>query len=436
MTSYVEGRWLALVTARSVAVFADAPAASLPALADAIEARGLAGFIDALTEATETTVWSLPEFAVAIAEEQGIRVAARGTLTLTDASGGHATALTGVGVTGWSEAIWEASAAVVIDSGDGPRGGELWVVEGAVRAASVRWNPSAPRAIQSPALPAPHASPEQPRPLASVPDVAPTPPDVLAEASAPLSSAATAGTEPQDAAVRDSEISLETLAPAYDEEADGQAEASHDTVFGSLWGSTVSAPPAGSQPGPGALISVLPEFTSPPPPPPGEESGPGALASPPAPPAPPAPPIAPSPGQAHDAPRPVAQPAGDHDGATVSVAALRAMTSGRAPATSDDASMPSFATAEQLAKEGRGRAVVSNGVVVTLDKSVIVGRTPRASRVTGEMPHLVTVPSPTQDISRSHVELRVEGTAVVAVDLNTTNGTLVKRKGAPQRRRP
>jgi pSer/pThr/pTyr-binding forkhead associated (FHA) protein len=92
--------------------------------------------------------------------------------------------------------------------------------------------------------------------------------------------------------------------------------------------------------------------------------------------------------------------------------------------------MPTFATAEQLAKEGRGRAVVSTGAVVTLDKSVIVGRTPRASRVTGEMPHLVTVPSPTQDISRSHVELRVEGSAVVAIDLNTTNGTLVRRDGA------
>jgi pSer/pThr/pTyr-binding forkhead associated (FHA) protein len=73
---------------------------------------------------------------------------------------------------------------------------------------------------------------------------------------------------------------------------------------------------------------------------------------------------------------------------------------------------------------------MSNGAVVTLDKSVIVGRAPKASRVTGEMPHLVTVPSPTQDISRSHVELRVEGTAVVAVDLNTTNGTVVRRHGA------
>ena len=100
-------------------------------------------------------------------------------------------------------------------------------------------------------------------------------------------------------------------------------------------------------------------------------------------------------------------------------------------------SVPTFATPEQLEKERRGRAVLSTGVQITLDKNIIVGRTPKASRVTGEMPHLVTVPSPSQDISRSHVEIRVEGTAVVAVDLNTTNGTVVRRGGAePARLHP
>jgi pSer/pThr/pTyr-binding forkhead associated (FHA) protein len=43
----------------------------------------------------------------------------------------------------------------------------------------------------------------------------------------------------------------------------------------------------------------------------------------------------------------------------------------------------------------------------------------------------VSVPSPQQDISRSHVEVRLEGWHVLAVDLNTTNGTTLLRAGQP-----
>lgn len=426
MTSYVEGPWLALVTPRSVAMLADAPLASLATLADALSERGLAGFIDALTEATGTTASSLPEFAVAIAEEHGIRVAVRGGSTLTDASGDGSTVVTGVGVTGWAESVWEKSAAVDIVSPESPRGGELWILEGAVRAASVRWSPSAQRSKPTPGSETISASPLTPRSSPVVPpppdtDVVPVP---RAQESSPTEQGEASGAaDRHDAAGRNDEISLETLAPAYDTEGDPQEEASHDAEFGSLWGSTVSSP-ATVRSGGDPLISSLPEFTSPPVTPPSEEPVASAPSAP--------------PGSAVPVPSPAAQPRvpspaqapGDHDGATVSIAALRAMTSGQPPLTGDGAPVPSFATAEQLVKERRGRAVMSNGAVVTLDKSVIVGRAPKASRVTGEMPHLVTVPSPTQDISRSHVELRVEGTAVVAVDLNTTNGTVVRRHGA------
>ena len=73
-----------------------------------------------------------------------------------------------------------------------------------------------------------------------------------------------------------------------------------------------------------------------------------------------------------------------------------------------------------------------------LDRSAIVGRRPRASRVSvHDVPQLVTVPSPQQDISRSHLELRLEGWHVVALDLGTTNGTTLYREGAdPLRLRP
>ena len=78
-----------------------------------------------------------------------------------------------------------------------------------------------------------------------------------------------------------------------------------------------------------------------------------------------------------------------------------------------------------------GRLLVSGGTEVVLDRSAVIGRKPSAARFTADrMPHLVTVPSPQQDISRSHLEVRCEGENVLAVDLGTTNGTRLLRPGA------
>ncbi|EWS80869.1 hypothetical protein BF93_01160, partial [Brachybacterium phenoliresistens] len=82
-----------------------------------------------------------------------------------------------------------------------------------------------------------------------------------------------------------------------------------------------------------------------------------------------------------------------------------------------------------------GRIELSTGESFRLDRSAIIGRKPRASRVSGrEVPQLITVPSPQQDISRSHLELRLEGWHVVALDLGTTNGTTLLREGTVPRR--
>ena len=76
------------------------------------------------------------------------------------------------------------------------------------------------------------------------------------------------------------------------------------------------------------------------------------------------------------------------------------------------------------------RIVLSTGREVMLDRTVVIGRRPTSTRVTGGLlPHLVSVESPEQDISRSHVEIRPEGDAIVVVDLHTTNGTLLRRLG-------
>ena len=69
---------------------------------------------------------------------------------------------------------------------------------------------------------------------------------------------------------------------------------------------------------------------------------------------------------------------------------------------------------------------VSTGAEVPLDRPVLIGRAPESARFSaGVQPRLVTVPSPEQDISRTHVEVRAEGSSAVVTDLNSTNGTTV-----------
>jgi hypothetical protein len=77
----------------------------------------------------------------------------------------------------------------------------------------------------------------------------------------------------------------------------------------------------------------------------------------------------------------------------------------------------------------------STGQVVELDRRVVVGRSPSVERVSGdELPQLVQVDSPDQDVSRSHAEVRLEGWRVLVVDLDSVNGTVVTAPGRPPER--
>jgi hypothetical protein len=80
---------------------------------------------------------------------------------------------------------------------------------------------------------------------------------------------------------------------------------------------------------------------------------------------------------------------------------------------------------------------LSTGGTELLDRVIIVGRAPSASRVTGgELPKLLTMSTPNQDISRTHAQLAVEGGTVVVTDLHSSNGTFVTLPGrAPQKLR-
>lgn len=78
--------------------------------------------------------------------------------------------------------------------------------------------------------------------------------------------------------------------------------------------------------------------------------------------------------------------------------------------------------------------VFSTGDVVSVDRTVLVGRAPEARRFAShDQPHVVTVPSPHQEISSTHLEIRpgagADHGSAVATDLGSTNGTVLAQPG-------
>ncbi|WP_277050685.1 FHA domain-containing protein [Ruania albidiflava] len=125
---------------------------------------------------------------------------------------------------------------------------------------------------------------------------------------------------------------------------------------------------------------------------------------------------------------------GDHDGHTIMVSEL--------PKDQDMTIVPGLGDTDLYDEPGQRPAgapalslSVSTGAEVPLDRPVLIGRAPESARFSaGVQPRLVTVPSPQQDISRTHVEIRAEAGSAVVTDLNSTNGTVVVQPGAAPRR--
>ena len=135
-------------------------------------------------------------------------------------------------------------------------------------------------------------------------------------------------------------------------------------------------------------------------------------------------------------PEQVAEELGDHDGYTMRATDLPAHEGGSEP-IADHTLAPAQeeAGAEPAVAGPVLQLSLSTGQQVELDRPVLIGRAPESSRFGfGETPRLVTVPSPQQDISRTHVEIKLEGDSVLVTDLRSTNGTVVVLPGSPPRR--
>jgi FHA domain-containing protein len=106
------------------------------------------------------------------------------------------------------------------------------------------------------------------------------------------------------------------------------------------------------------------------------------------------------------------------------------------PLTSPELAVSPGDAADPPESAAVARLIFSSGEVVDVDRVVVVGRAPDVRRIDGDEPtRLVTVPSPHQEISSTHLEIRPgvgadQGSAVVS-DLGSTNGTVVVQPGLP-----
>lgn len=71
------------------------------------------------------------------------------------------------------------------------------------------------------------------------------------------------------------------------------------------------------------------------------------------------------------------------------------------------------------------------GELVPLDREVFVGRNPAPPRIPGgALPRLISVSSPTSDVSRTHVAVKQLGSSVIVTDLRSTNGSRIEVPGS------
>lgn len=116
---------------------------------------------------------------------------------------------------------------------------------------------------------------------------------------------------------------------------------------------------------------------------------------------------------------------GDHDGSTIMASELAALRSAGAKRSTSE-----LANVVVPISDGPPPAVLvlSTGEHVALDRDVVIGRRPQVDRVAGSaIPRLITVESPQQDISRSHLQITRERDGFIAKDLHSVNGTVVIR---------
>ncbi|TCJ22839.1 FHA domain-containing protein [Microbacterium sp. PI-1] len=371
-TIYRPGQWyLIVIPGALVALPPDVPGDVVARLWERLpEAKTLATVVDLLTTQAGRSFTSLPSFVAAVAEGGDVRIALRGDVSAHVTTATESLELSGADVTTWNERFLGGATTIDITVETTTEADGLPVQSGIVRAAAVS-------AELEPSDADPLTSALGPAPVLAEPAAAVQAPELVAVEPEPAPEPEpTPAPEPEPTPAPEPEP---TPAPVIEDAFLPPTEVTLappvDDDFDQLWGATVH-----------------------------------------------------SVGAAAAAPTPVPVE-GDHDGATVSAADLRALR--QQPPVADDVATDVLDVTPVPSIASTGRVRLSTGQVAALDRTVIIGRRPRSTRASGaNLPHLIAVESPQQDISRSHLEVRPEGDTVVVIDLHTTNGSTLLRPGA------
>ena len=455
---YTPGDWYAVVANGVVLLLAPTtpPEVVRDVWASAPErGAGLGAQLDALVR---HGIGGLHPFAAVDLTAGQVQTALRGDVEVEVVRGTRAEVLTAPQVVSWSERSVGSAEEVTIRVSGASRGGALPIVSGVVRASRVRVRltgaevtaeaaaPAASTPVVLPAAPTAVAgSPrgtEAPEPAAPAAQTEPAAALPVAEADEPLGTEVVEGgtvpAEVVEGELVEAEVVEETAAPVEDRPAADQPVEVPAEVVEHDDAAPEPAPapaPRPAFPAPAPTLPGVPEATDVP-----------AAREPFVPPAPPAPAL---PGPAS---------ADDHDGLTIlsgELASIRQhLPSWAVSQTGDWPSGPVLPTpapapgpfgATPLAAgpvQSAGtthapvpRLALSTGALVPVDGVVLIGRAPQADRAPdGAETRLVTVPSPEQDISRTHAEVRLELGRVLVTDLYSTNGITVAGGGLPPRR--
>jgi hypothetical protein len=104
------------------------------------------------------------------------------------------------------------------------------------------------------------------------------------------------------------------------------------------------------------------------------------------------------------------------------------------PEAVEDPAAPEAPAPEASEPRRPYRLKMADGVIVSLDLTVYLGRRPTVPRIASDRRvRLVAVPSLGREVSATHLELRLSGDRVVATDMRSTNGSTVIGPGSPPR---
>jgi len=468
--SYKPGSWFGVVGEHATVLLPPTEKARAGAIWALVDDG--AGFDEVLDALVSDGLRTLPGFVLVAATEASVRVVVRGAAVASFETGDGAVEVEGSGAATWTERSLAGVTKMTVSLGEEQTGPAHTLVGGLVRLSGLEVPPPAPEVLAPPEQvaaeaaaavtdgptdtgeahqePSAEVGPAGPEQGVAEPAFAPSlsvvPPVPAAGPDAAELGADELGAGQPDADLGESDQAVtEAPEPEDAEEADHTPDPLTDPMTDSFSFATplvddeTDASPEQEEPqgesGPEEQPPAAAE-AAPPPPPPGFP--PPNAPAPPMPPAPPAP--APPPAGAPATPppppwgTPPAPPTDDHDGLTRAGAPVPEMNS--------RPGIPGQPEAPKVTAFPVARLEFSSGDRVDVDRVVLVGRAPEAGRFTqSEQPLLVTVPSPHQEISSTHCEIRpgtgVDHGAAVVTDLGSTNGTVLVQPGlGPEDLRP